>query len=247
MSSDWIDCIIFCFSNANIYTQHDFNPHHGAQSFGKHNFLSPNHKIFYVLSKSKVHHHMILSIPSPHSEPLESSPHFQKVFKIRFNFILPSTSRPSKWSLALSLPELCVLFSFNHLCCAVCHLILVGLISVTTFEKECKFSQVPCINPLMPNDDYSGRTATLTSKRCILYIYSTNIGTEYFKHCIYSSIFPLQNAVCFINRTYLVPVLFTFYIQDVLKLKKNNSGAKRLRHRLFRPYWNIKCIFAQGL
>jgi len=34
-------------------------------------------------------------------------------------------------------------------------------------------------NPLMPNDHYSGRTAPLTSKRCILYIYSTNIGTEY--------------------------------------------------------------------
>ena len=33
------------------------------------------------------------------------------------------------------------------------------------------------INPLTPNDDYSGRTAPLTSKRCILYIYSTNIGT----------------------------------------------------------------------
>ena len=35
---------------------------------------------------------------------------------------------------------------------------------------------------MTPNFDYSGRTAPLTSKRCILYIYSTNIGTEYFKH-----------------------------------------------------------------
>jgi len=71
-------------------------------------------------------------------------------------------------------------------------------------------------NPLTPNDHYSSRTAPLTSKRCILYIYSTNTGTEYFKHGIYCPFFfflSLQNAVCFIILTYLVHVLFTFDIQ----------------------------------
>jgi len=79
---------------------------------------------------------------------------------------------------------------------------------------------LPIVNPLTPNDNYRGRTAPLTSKLCILYIYSTNIGTEYFKHGIYSPFFPLQNAVCFIILTYLVTMLFTFYIQSVPKLKK---------------------------
>ena len=85
-------------------------------------------------------------------------------------------------------------------------------------------------NPLTPNDLYISRTTPLTSKRCILYIYSTNVGTVYFKHALYSPFFfSLQNAVCFIMLTSLVPVLFTFCIQDVLKLKKkNNSGAKGL-------------------
>ena len=69
------------------------------------------------------------------------------------------------------------------------------------------------VNTLTPNDPYRGRTAPLTSKRCILYIYSTYVGTGYFKHGIYSPLFPLQNAVCFIILTYLLPVLFTFYIQ----------------------------------
>ena len=79
----------------------------------------------------------------------------------------------------------------------------------------------------MPNDDYSGRTAPLTSKHCILYIYSTHVGTEYFKHGIYSPFFSLQNAVCFINLTCLVSVLFTFYIQAVLKFKKNIIPAPK--------------------
>jgi hypothetical protein len=42
------------------------------------------------------------------------------------------------------------------------------------------------INPLPPNDIYiyiyTHIHAPLTSRRCILNIYSTNIRTEYFKH-----------------------------------------------------------------
>jgi len=44
-------------------------------------------------------------------------------------------------------------------------------------------------NRLTPNDPYMGRTTLLTSKRCILYIYSTNIGAEYFEHALCSPFF----------------------------------------------------------
>ena len=73
------------------------------------------------------------------------------------------------------------------------------------------------LKPLAPNDIYIFRTAQLTSRRCILNIYSTNILTEYFKHAAHSPFRSLQDAVYFIMLSLLVPVIFTFYIQDVLK------------------------------
>jgi len=76
------------------------------------------------------------------------------------------------------------------------------------------------INPLMPNDYFSVHTAPLTYKYFILYNYSSNIGTEYFKHVIHSPFLSLKNAVCFIILTHFVPVLFTFNLQCVLKFKK---------------------------
>ena len=104
-------------------------------------------------------------------------------------------------------------FFFSSKCSLFHNANLFGSCIIHILYTECAK-----INRLTPNDPYMSRTAPLTSKRCILYIYSTNVGTEYFKHALYSPFLSLQNAVCFIMLTCLVPVLFTFYIQDVLKL-----------------------------
>ena len=60
-----------------------------------------------------------------------------------------------------------------------------GQIEVTRRRGRRRKKLLDDLNRLTPNDPYMGRTAPLTSKRCILYIYSTNIGTEYFKHALY--------------------------------------------------------------
>jgi len=83
------------------------------------------------------------------------------------------------------------------------------------------------LNLLTPDVNYSGRTAPLTSK-VAFYIFIQQIYALNILNTVYNlPFFSLQNAVCFIILTYLVPVLFIFCIQGVLKLK-NNSGAKRL-------------------
>jgi len=75
-------------------------------------------------------------------------------------------------------------------------------------------------NPLTPNDHYSGRTAPLTSKRCILYIYSTNIGTEYFKHGIYFPFFFSSKYSLFHNSNVFVSRIMHILYTGCFKLKK---------------------------
>ena len=83
-------------------------------------------------------------------------------------------------------------------------------------------------NPLTPNDPYRGSTAPLTSKRFILYIYSTNIGTEYFKHGIYSPFFFSSESGLFHNCNVFGSCIIHILYTGCAKIKKNNSSAKRL-------------------
>ena len=90
------------------------------------------------------------------------------------------------------------------------------------------------INPLTPNDLCISRTAPLTSKRCILYISLTNVGTEYFKHSLYSPFFFSSKCSLFHNAHFFVSCIIHILYTGCPEIKKNNSGAKGLI-----IYWNF--------
>jgi len=75
-------------------------------------------------------------------------------------------------------------------------------------------------NRLTPNDPYMCRTTPLTSKRCILYIYSKNIGTEYFKHALYSPFFVSSKCSLFRNANLFGSCIIHILYTERAKIKK---------------------------
>ena len=82
------------------------------------------------------------------------------------------------------------------------------------------------INRLTPNDPYMGPTAPLISKRCILYIYSTNIGTQYFKHVLYSPFFFSSKCSLFHNANLFGSCIIHILYTVCAKIKKKNPAPK---------------------
>ena len=78
-------------------------------------------------------------------------------------------------------------------------------------------------NPLAPNDVYIRRIVQLTSRHCILNIYSTNTLTEYFKTCCTFSVFFFSSRWrLFHNATFLgscnIHILYTWCAKILKKI-----------------------------
>jgi len=80
----------------------------------------------------------------------------------------------------------------------------------------------------MPNVNYSWRTAPLTSKVAFYIFIQQILGTEYFKHGIYSPFFFSSKCGLFHNSNVFGSCIIHILYTGCAKIKKNNSGAKRL-------------------
>ena len=95
-----------------------------------------------------------------------------------------------------------------------------------------RYRSTHCWNFRTPNVNYSWRNAPLTTKRCIWSIFSTNIGTEYFKHGIYSPLFFSSKCSLFHNSN-----VFGSCIIHILYIYSTNIGTEHFKHGIHSPFF----------
>ena len=108
-------------------------------------------------------------------------------------------------------------------------------------SRSCTSASPRCLRSAMllltPNDDCSGRTAPLTSKRFILYI-STNIGTEYFKRGIYSPFFSSSKCSLFHKSNVFGPCIIHILYTGCAKIKRIIPAPEGLKSVTSMPFAN---------
>jgi len=77
-----------------------------------------------------------------------------------------------------------------------------------------------------PNGHCMGRTTQLTSRCCILYIYSTNIRTEYFKYPTYSPFSLSSKCRLFHNATFFASRIIHILNTGCAKIYKEITAPK---------------------
>ena len=95
-------------------------------------------------------------------------------------------------------------------------------------------TQASHLNPLTHNEPYRGRTAPLTSK-VAFYIFIQQILVLNILNMVYTLLFFSSKCSLFHNSNVFGSCIIHILYTGVLKLKKNNSGAKRL----------VKLVFGQ--
>ena len=104
-----------------------------------------------------------------------------------------------------------------------CMIFLVWNLIFIPFPKYFYFSyHILTFSRLMT---YICRTSPLTSRCCILYTYSTNIRTEYFKHATHSPFFSSSKCHLFHNA-----IFFGFCIIHIL-----NTGCAKIEKKIPAP------------
>jgi hypothetical protein len=90
-----------------------------------------------------------------------------------------------------------------------------------------RITSATIINPLTPNDHYSGHTAPLTSK-VAFYIFIQQIYVLNILNMVYTLCFSSSKCSLFHNASVFGSCITHILTTECAKIKKNNSGAKRL-------------------